>query len=207
MNVIKNIIDEKVYGVVRVAEGDKVVEISEALIKGGLKTIEIVISNSSVIDAVKYLTSKYDISIGASGIITQRQANQAISAGSKFIVSPIFQMNLVKFCQNNQMPLLNTATTPNEAYEAWKARIPLIKIYPAKPMGGAEYIEDLLRPMPFLHVIATGSIQLDGFTDYFDAGASAVGIGRAFYKDASPSEIVERVQTTIATLNSYIQKQ
>ncbi len=48
MNVIKNIIDEKVYGVVRVAEGDKVVEISEALIKGGLRTIEIVISNSSI---------------------------------------------------------------------------------------------------------------------------------------------------------------
>ena len=37
-----------------------------------------------------------------------------------------------------------TATTPNEAYEAWKARTQLIKISPAHPMGGAEYIEDIL---------------------------------------------------------------
>jgi len=203
MNVIKNITDEKVYGVVRVAEAEKVVEISESLIKGGLKTIEIVISNPSILDAVKYLNSTHNIAIGASGIITQRQANLAIQAGSKFIVSPIFQMNLVKFCQNNKMTLLNTATTPNEAYEAWKARIPLIKIYPAKPMGGAEYIEDLLRPMPFLHVIATGSIELDGFTDYLDAGASAVGIGRAFYKNANPSEVVERVKNALNILNLY----
>lgn len=203
MNVINNITDEKVYGVVRVAEAEKVVEISESLIKGGLKTIEIVISNPSILDAVKYLNSTHNIAIGASGIITQRQANLAIQAGSKFIVSPIFQMNLVKFCQNNKMTLLNTATTPNEAYEAWKARIPLIKIYPAKPMGGAEYIEDLLRPMPFLHVIATGSIELGGFTDYLDAGAHAVGIGRAFYENANPSEVVERVKNALNILNLY----
>lgn len=206
MNAIKKIIDEKVYGVIRVAESEKVVEISEALIKGGLKTIEIVITSSSIIEAVKYLNSKYDVTIAASGIITQRQANLAISAGSKLIISPIFPMNLVRFCQNNKMPLIITATTPNEAYDAWKARIPLIKIYPAKPMGGAEYIEDLMRPMPFLHVIATGSIELEGFTEYLEAGASAVGIGRAFYEGADSNEIVERVKKVNNDLNIYLKK-
>ena len=70
-----------------------------------------------------------------------------------------------------------TATTPNEAYSAWKARTPLIKIYPTKPMGGAMYIEDMLRAMPFLNVIATGNINIEDVPQYLKAGASAVGIG------------------------------
>ncbi|UKI41586.1 MAG: hypothetical protein L6V95_00490 [Candidatus Melainabacteria bacterium] len=53
------------------------------------------------------------------------------------------------------MPHISTATTPNEAYNAWKTHIPLIKIYPTGHLGGVEYIQDILRPMPFLNIIAT----------------------------------------------------
>ena len=85
-----------------------------------------------------------------------------------------------------------TATTPNEAYSAWKARTQLIKISPANPMGGAEYIEDILRPMRFLNVIATGSIKIDDIQAYLKAGVKAIGLGRALYKDASLQEITIR---------------
>ena len=130
----------------------------------------------------------------------------ALASGAKIIVSPIFQMNLVRLCQSNLTPLIMTATTPNEAYSAWKARTPLIKIYPSRPMGGAIYIEDLLRPMPFLNIIATGNIEIDDFTDYLDAGAGAVGIGRAFYKNATSEEITKRAERAIKIRNEYLRK-
>ena len=59
-------------------------------------------------------------------------------------------------------------------------------------MGGAEYIEDILRPMKFINVIAAGSIKIDDIPSYLAAGAKAVGIGRALYKDADLNEIKER---------------
>lgn len=204
MNTIKQILTEKVYGVVRIGDPNKVIEISKALIKGGIKIIEIVMENAGTAEAIKYLNSTENVTIAAGGIITQRQAMMAIKSGAKVIVSPIFQMNLVRLCQSHMVPLIMTATTPNEAYSAWKARTPLIKIYPTRPMGGSTYIEDLLRPMPFLNIIATGNIEIDDFTEYLDAGAGAVGIGRALYKDATSEEISERAQLTIKKLNEYL---
>lgn len=205
-NVIKEILKEKIHAVVRVSDANKVIEITQALVKGGIKIVEIIVDNSAIVDAIRYLNATEKVIIAAGGIITQRQASSAIAAGSKIIVSPVFQMNLVRLCQSNQVPLIMTATTPNEAYSAWKARTPLIKIYPTRPMGGATYVEDLLRPMPFLNIIATGNIDIDDFTDYLDAGARAVGIGRSLYKDASNEEITYRAMKTMESLQSYLTK-
>ena len=204
MNAIQKILNEKVHGVIRVSEPERVIEIATALNKAGMNTIEIVIQNSEIVDVIHYLKSTTDdLTIMAGGIITQRKAQTAINAGASVIVSPIFQMNLVRLCQSNRRPLIMTATTPNEAYSAWKARTPLIKIYPTKPMGGAMYIEDMLRPMPFLNIIATGNIDIDDVPDYLKAGAKAVGIGRALYRDADAQEIENRARHLLNLIKDY----
>ena len=206
MNVIQKILNEKVHGVIRVADPERVIEIATALNKGGINTIEIIIQNPEIVDVIHYLNSTEKLTIMAGGIITQRQAKTAINAGASVIVSPIFQMNLVRLCQSNRLPLIMTSTTPNEAYSAWKARTPLIKIYPTKPMGGAMYIEDMLRPMPFLNVIATGNVEIDDIPDYLNAGAKAVGIGRALYKDADATEIENRARRIVEIVKNYQSK-
>ena len=203
MNPIQRIKEQKVYAVVRVDNPEKAISISKALIKGGINIIELMIENAELIKAIEELKKTEDVLLAAGGIITERQAAIAIGAGADVIVSPIFQMNLVRLCKNRRIPLLMTATTPNEAYAAWKARTPLIKIYPTKAMGGAQYIEELLRPMKFLDIIATGSVSLEDFTTYLDAGARAVGIGRAFYQYATEEEITERAKYVLKKLKEY----
>ncbi len=205
MNAVQKILEEKVHAVIRVADPERVIEIATAVNKAGINTVEIIIQNSEIIDVIHYLNSTANLTIMAGGIITQRQAQTAINAGASVIVSPIFQMNLVRLCQTNKLPLIMSATTPNEAYSAWKARTPLIKIYPTTPMGGAMYIEDMLRPMPFLNVIATGSIKIDDVVDYLKAGAKAVGIGRNLYQDANAEEIEFRARRLMQLVNDYKQ--
>ena len=61
-------------------------------------------------------------------------------------------------------------------------------------MGGAEYIEDILRPMNFLEVIAAGSIAIEDLQAYIKAGAKAVGLGRALIADADMKEITNRAK-------------
>ena len=193
MNPIEIIEKEKIFAVLRITDTDRLRNIINALSQGGIKVIEIVIEKPETVYFVEELSKKQDRPlIMAGGIITQRQAQIAIDAGSDVIVSPVFQMNLVRLCKSEKVPLIMTATTPNEAYSAWKARTQLIKISPAHPMGGAEYIEDMLRPMKFINVIAAGSIKIDDIKAYIKAGAKAVGIGRALYKDASYEEITQR---------------
>ena len=195
MNPIKKIEEEKLFAVLRNQYSEATEEVINALSRGGINIVEIIIDSPEMVNVLEKITKQENRPlIMAGGIITQRQAQIAIKAGADVIVSPVFQMNLVRICQTNGVPLIMTATTPNEAYSAWKARTPLIKISPVNPMGGAEYIEDILRPMNFLNIIASGSIKIDDIQAYLKAGAKAVGIGRALYKNASYEEITQRAR-------------
>lgn len=195
MNPIEKIEKEKIFAVLRNQYAEATEEVINALSKGGINIVEIVIDSPEMVKILEKITKQETRPlIMAGGIITQRQAQIAIDAGADVIVSPVFQMNLVRLCKSSGIPLIMTATTPNEAYSAWKARTQLIKISPANPMGGAEYIEDILRPMKFLNIIAAGSIKIEDVQSYIKAGAKAVGLGRALYKNASYEEITQRAR-------------
>ena len=192
-NIIKKIIDSKIYGVVRADETARAVEIATAYAEAGIKVIEM----NSTLEAVQEVTKNTDIIVATGGIITTWQAQKALEAGSKLLVSPILQMGLVKFSSWNKIPLILSASTPNEAYCAWKARIPLIKIYPVRDLGGTTYIEDLLRPMNFLNVIPAGNVSVNNIKAYLKAGASAVALGRELYLDKNYDEILKAAKLAI----------
>ena len=190
MNLIEKISSEKLFGVLRIQNPQIAYDAIQAASNGGINIIEMVIETPEIVKVIKNITAKNERPlIMAGGIITQRQAQIAIDSGADVIVSPVFQMNLVRLCKSQRIPLIMTATTPNEAYSAWKARTQLIKISPANPMGGPEYIEDILRPMKFINIIAAGSIKIDDIAAYLRAGARAVGLGRGLFQDYSTRTI------------------
>lgn len=204
MNPIERISAEKLFAVLRMQEEKKVKDIIKALTDGGINIIELVVETPEMVRVIEEITKQDNRPmIMAGGIITQRQAQIAIETGVDVIVSPVSQMNLVRLCKTQRVPLIMTATTPNEAYSAWKARTQLIKISPANPMGGADYIEDLLRPMKFLDVITAGSIQIDDIPNYLRAGAKAVGLGRALYKDYDLTEIRELAEEAVEKVRLF----
>lgn len=200
MNPVESIYNNKIIAVIRAEEPKEAVEKAKAMIEGGLRVFEITVEKGSLIPAVEELCKNKNITVTAGGIITSMRAQEAINAGARVIVSPVFQISLLKFCAGNKIPHIATVSTANEAYNAWKSRIPIIKLFPAKSMGQVEYLEDLLRPMPFLKLMPSCGITIDDFTDYLKAGAIAVGIGRSLYKDASLKEITERAKYAVSQL-------
>lgn len=202
INPIKAIFENKIVSVIRAESVKEAIEKAEAMIEGGLKVFEITVEKGILLPAIEELRKNKDIVIMAGGIITSMRAQEAINAGAQAIVSPVFQGSLLKFCLGKKTPHIATVSTPNEAYNAWKSRIPVIKIFPSKSMGQVEYIEDVLRPMPFLHLMPSGGVTLEDFTQYLKAGAVAVGMGRCLYKDASLKEITQRAKFAVEQLKS-----
>ena len=201
-NVMKLISEEKIYPIVRSKNAKQAIDVAHALIDGGIKVLEIVVENPSLYESIDEISK--DVVVCAGGIITQQQAEQAINSGAKLFSSPIYQMNIVKISKNRKMPFIAGASTPNEAYEAWKSRVPLIKIFPVTALGGVQYIEDILRPMPFLNIMPMGHIKLKDVPAYIKAGAKAVGVGRDFYQDVSYSEITKKAEEILNILrNEY----
>lgn len=197
-NLIKKIAQQKIFPIIRCQNAQNAIDTANALIEGGIKILEINVENFSIYEAIHEISKHATIAAG--GVITAQQANMAVDAGAEIISSPIFQMNMVKISKDKEIPFIACTSTPNEAYNAWKTRVPLIKIFPAKALGGSLYIEDLLRPMPFLNILPSGNITIEEVSDYIKAGAAAVGVGRSFYQDSTYSEITQKAKNIISKL-------
>ena len=200
-NYIEIIKQDKVYPIIRCKDADLAVETAKALVEGGIRVLEINVENPSLYKAISEVSNYAYVCAG--GIITSLQADAAFESGAKLIASPIFQMNMVKISKNKRVPFIAGASTANEAYNAWKSRIPLIKLYPTDAMGGVKYIEDILRQMPFLSLMPMGNIKLSEVTTYIKAGASAVGVGRDFYLGFTPKEITARAKEILREVKDF----
>lgn len=200
-NFIQMISDAKVYPIIRCEDAEYAVSIAKALNEGGIKIVEMNIEHPSIYDAIKEVSQFMHVCAG--GIITSMQANAAMESGAEMFSSPIFQMNLIKISKDKRVPFIAGATTANEAYSAWKSRIPLIKLFPAEAMGGAQYIGDILRQMPFLKLLPMGNIKLNEVITYIKAGAVAVGVGRSFYQGFEPKEITNRTREILKEIKDY----
>jgi 2-dehydro-3-deoxyphosphogluconate aldolase/(4S)-4-hydroxy-2-oxoglutarate aldolase len=197
-NLIQILAEERLYPIIRQKDPVKAEDIALALIEGGVKILEINVENAKIYEVISKISKKADVCAGS--IITNWQANAAFEAGAKMFSSPIFQINMVKISKGIGVPFIAGGTTATEVYNAWKARIPLIKIFPTAPLGGVRYIEDILRQMPFLKIMPMGNIKCNDATDYIKAGAPVVGIGRDLCEEKDMEKITKKARNILEEL-------
>ena len=198
INLIDELKENKIFPIIRSKNSDEIIKTAKAIIEGGLNIVEINVGNSKIFNAIENLSKNAIVCAG--GIITSVQAQIAIDCGAKIISSPVFSTSIVKISKDRHVPFIAGTSTANEAYRAWQARIPVVKVFPATALGGVEYIENILRPMPFLHVIPQGNVKLNEVKAYLDAGALAVGIGRDLTAGFSPEGITQRTKQLLDSL-------
>lgn len=190
--------EQKIFPVLRGKDKNKMISTARALAKAGIEIVEINVDAPEIFEAIEEVSG--DITVCAGGIITSLQAETAFNAGAKVFSSPIFQTNLLKISKSRKIPYIAGTTTANEAYAAWKSRIPLIKLYPITAMGGTMYLEDILRPMPFLNIMPAGNVKLSQVKEYIQAGAISVGVGRDIYEAYNPEQITARMHNFLKEL-------
>mgnify|MGYP002624085477 CR=1 FL=1 len=198
INLTDELKKNKIFPIIRSKNSDEIIKTTKAIIEGGLNIVEINVGNSKVFNAIENLSKNAIVCAG--GIITSVQAQIAIDCGAKIISSPVFSTSIVKISKDRHVPFIAGTSTANEAYRAWQARIPVVKIFPTTALGGVEYIENILRPMPFLNVIPQGNVKLNEVKAYLNAGALAVGIGRDLTAGFSPEEITQRTKQLLDSL-------
>ena len=197
-NFIQMISEDRIYPIIRCKDAKFAVDTAKALVDGGIRILEMNVEHPEIYGAIEEVSKFANVCAG--GIITSMQADAALNAGAAMFSSPIFQMSLIKISKNKRVPFIAGATTANEAYNAWKSRIPLIKLFPTEAMGGARYIEDILRQMPFLNLMPMGNIKINEVVTYIKAGATAVGVGRDFYQGFTPKEITMRTKDILKVI-------
>ena len=193
MKLLDIIKQEKIYGIIREDDPERAYELARCYIEGGIKVLEL----NCPLEVCKKVSKLDNVVVAQGGVITTQQAHEALNAGASIISSPIFQTNLTRFASCYSAFLIPSVTTPNEAYSAWQAHMPLIKIYPVAEMGGVEYIQDMVKPMPFLNLLPCGFVKISEIEGYLKAGASAVGIGRELYAKEDYKEIIDTAKNVV----------
>lgn len=181
-NFIETLRADGIIAIVRVDDLSGAVPLVQALRRGGINIIEFTLTNPAAVDAVKAVRDGIDASeqaglmLGVGSVKTLEQAQQCLDGGAEFIVSPITNFDIIKLCNDNDVPVFPGTYSPTEIYDAWAAGATAVKVFPARSLG-ASYIKDILAPMPELEVVPTGGVGEKNIADYVKAGVLAVGVG------------------------------
>jgi 2-dehydro-3-deoxyphosphogluconate aldolase/(4S)-4-hydroxy-2-oxoglutarate aldolase len=177
--ILAGLTDGGLVPVIRADSTEQAIRVTEALVAGGVGTIEITMTVPDALGAIAAVRRQFgdDVLLGAGTVTDRAMATGALDAGAEFLVTPCLVPDVIATARERGVPVLPGAMTPTEVFTAWSLGGDIIKIFPASHVGGASYIRALKAPFPQIKVCPTGGVNLQTIGECFAAGATVVGVG------------------------------
>ena len=175
-----------VVAVIRAPSIDLLEPLTEALIAGGVLSIEVTMSTPKAIHGIELLADKLGDKaiVGVGTVIDAGTAADAIRAGAQFVVSPMTDKAIIDTVIRHGKVMIPGAFTPTEIVNAWTLGGDVIKVFPSTALG-PQYFKDILAPLPQLKLTPTGGVDAKNVGQWIKAGVCCVGAGSALVsKDA-----------------------
>ena len=158
---------QPVVPVLIIDDAKSAVPLARALVAGGLKAIEITLRTPAALEAIRAVADEVEGAVaGAGTILDAKQYEEAVKAGSQFIVSPGTTRDLIKAAADSDVPLLPGAATASEVMSLRAEGYSVLKFFPAEQAGGAAYLKSLSSPLAGVSFCPTGGISLKNAMDY-----------------------------------------
>lgn len=171
---------EKIIAIIRGVEQKDLFSVLRALYDGGVRAVEFPFGKDEettarlVSEAVEQFG--HSMYIGAGTVIDSKRYELALSAGARYLITPMCDLALAEACKALGVCSIIGALTPTEIKEASNAGADFVKIFPANTFGPS-YIKAVSVPLEGIKLAAFGGINSDNMADYFNAGAVLAGIG------------------------------
>jgi len=164
--------------VIRGPSPELTLKMVDALVEGGVYGIEITFTTPDAAQVVKSLDKKYgqEILLGMGTLTQTAQVEEAREVGANFIVSPHLEPELAERMVASGLGVMMGALTPSEVMHAYKIGSDVVKVFPGS-LGGPSYMKTLRGPFPHIPMMPTGGVNTDNLSEWFAAGAVAVGAG------------------------------
>ncbi|UWQ92520.1 bifunctional 4-hydroxy-2-oxoglutarate aldolase/2-dehydro-3-deoxy-phosphogluconate aldolase [Rhodobacteraceae bacterium M382] len=142
--------------------------LAEALVAGGLPALEVTLRTPAALDAIAIMAQVPGGHVGAGTLVTPEDVRAAKQAGATFGVSPGATDELLKACEEADLPLLPGAATASEAMRLLACGYDMLKFFPAETSGGAPALKAIGAPLPQITFCPTGGISPANAKSYLD---------------------------------------
>lgn len=124
--------------------------------------------------------------LGAGSVVDAPTAALFLQNGADFVVGPYLNADVARLCNRRLVPYTPGCGSATEIGTAHELGCDLVKIFPAGSVGGPSFVKNLLAPLPWTMIMATGAVEPteENLTAWMKAGTTCVGMGsKLFPKD------------------------
>ena len=166
-DVLKKIHNVGIVPVIKIEDIEKAVPLAKALVDGGIPVAEVTFRAARADEAIAKIVAEVpEMLAGAGTVLTVEQAEAAIKAGAKFIVSPGFNPKVVAYCIEKGIPVTPGTSNPSDMEMAMEMGLDVVKFFPAEAAGGIAYLKAITGPYGNLKIMPTGGISAKNMNDY-----------------------------------------
>ncbi len=189
--------------IIVIENSSRAVPLAEAIQAGGLPCAEVTFRTAAARESIERIrTALPDILLGAGTVLSIEQADKAVSAGARFVVSPGFNPRVVDHCLSKSIPVFPGVCTPSDLEKAAERKLEIVKFFPAEAIGGLRYLKAISAPFPKIRFIPTGGINAQNLSQYlaFPKVAACGGswmVDSRLIRDADFGEITKRVREAV----------
>ncbi|HWR62445.1 MAG TPA: bifunctional 4-hydroxy-2-oxoglutarate aldolase/2-dehydro-3-deoxy-phosphogluconate aldolase [Clostridia bacterium] len=167
-----------IVAIMRGIEEHKALRAAEALLKGGVKAIEVTFNTPGADRIIMSIHERFKeaVIVGAGTVTNPASAVRAIDCGAEFILAPNTDPEVIATVKRYGKIMVPGAFTATEVLKCYDYGADIVKIFPVSSVG-PQYIGDLRGPYDYIELMAVGGVNADNVGKFIKSGAAAVGAG------------------------------
>jgi 2-dehydro-3-deoxyphosphogluconate aldolase/(4S)-4-hydroxy-2-oxoglutarate aldolase len=166
-DILKKIHGIGIVPVIALENVEDAAPLAQALCNGGLPVAEVTYRTACAHDAmIEMKKACPQMLVGAGTVLTKEQVDSALDAGAEFIVSPGLNPEIVRYCQEKNVPILPGTANASDIEIALSLGLNTVKFFPAEPLGGIKMISALAAPYTTMKFMPTGGVSPKNMKDY-----------------------------------------
>ncbi|KAA2254836.1 bifunctional 4-hydroxy-2-oxoglutarate aldolase/2-dehydro-3-deoxy-phosphogluconate aldolase [Solihabitans fulvus] len=156
-----------VVPVVVLDDADQAVSLAKALLRGGIRVIELTLRTPAALAAIERVAAEVpEMVVGAGTVTAPEHAELAAKAGAAFLVTPGSTDRVLDAVEATGLPFLPGASTVSEAMRLAERGLTALKFFPAEAAGGVDFLKSIGGPLPGLRFCPTGGITPQSAPNY-----------------------------------------
>lgn len=156
-----------VVPVIVIKKLEQAVPLAKALLKGGIKVLEVTLRTECAIEAIRLIAEEVpEAIVGAGTVINAKQLAEVTQAGAQFAISPGLTDELLAAANQGSIPLIPGISTVSELMAGMNYGLKEFKFFPAEANGGVKALKAIAGPFSQVRFCPTGGISLANYRDY-----------------------------------------